>query len=71
MIILQEPLEEVPDFGGLLPKAYERGVPVFELTDEEIGESGHVLTGLKSKRDQLRTQFEKVVEQLLTLLQND
>jgi cellulose biosynthesis protein BcsQ len=63
-------LGEIPDFGGLLPKAYDAGVPVFELTDGEIGETGVVLAGMLTKRDQLRAQFKTVVDKLTVLLNN-
>lgn len=63
-------LGEIPDFGGLLPKAYGAGVPVFELTDGEIGETGPVLAGMQTKREQLRSQFQTVADQLTTLLNN-
>lgn len=63
-------LEEIPDFGGLLPKAYVAGVPVFELNDSEIGETGPVLAGMQVKRDLLRAQYQTVTEQLTALLDN-
>lgn len=63
-------LGEIPDFGGLLPKANGAGVPVFALTDEEIEETGPVLDGMRVKRDQLFGQFELVAGELVTLLNN-
>lgn len=63
-------LGEIPDFGGLLPKAYNAGVPVFDLTDGEIGETGPVLAGMQTKRDQLRAQFQIVADQLSAFLFN-
>lgn len=61
-------LQEIPDFGGLLPKAHEAGVPVFALTDDEIAETGVVLHGMKTKRDQLRAMFSNIAEELAALL---
>lgn len=61
-------LDEIPDFGGLLPKANTAGVPVFELTEEEIGETGPVLDGMRTKRDQLRAQFAGVAAEIASLL---
>lgn len=61
-------LAEIPDFGGLLPKAHNAGVPIFALTNGEIGEIGVVLDAMTEKRDLLRNQFEAVVNQLTTLL---
>jgi cellulose biosynthesis protein BcsQ len=61
-------LSEIPDFGGLLPKAHAAGVPIFDLTDQEIGETGPVLEGMRIKRDQLNAQFQGVSATLSALL---
>jgi chromosome partitioning protein len=61
-------LSEVPDFQGLLPKSYDAGVPIFDLSNSEIGESGKVLTTLIKKRDQLNEQFEILNEKIIDLL---
>jgi len=61
-------LDEIPDFGGLLPKANNTGVPVFELTDAEIGETGPVLSGMCVKREQLRDQFTAIANEITNLL---
>lgn len=63
-------LAEIPDFQGLLPKSYSAGVPVFELTDEEIREVGSVLDGLKQKRDKFSDHFTKIKTQIEELLKN-
>jgi chromosome partitioning protein len=63
-------LGEIPDFGGLLPKAYNAGVPVFELTDQEIGETGPILLGMQNKRGQLRKQFADIAEEIEVILDN-
>lgn len=63
-------LAEIPDFGGLLPKANAVGVPVFDLTDDEIAETGPVLDGMKIKRDQLREQLGLVADELAAMLNN-
>lgn len=61
-------LAEIPDFQGLLPKAHDAGVPVFELTDPEIGESGPILAGLQTKRELFKGQFETLAEQVSALV---
>lgn len=63
-------LAEIPDFGGLLPKANGVGVPVFDLLDDEIAETGPVLDGMKVKRDQLRVQLSQVADELAVMLNN-
>jgi hypothetical protein len=61
-------LAEIPDFQGLLPKSYDAGVPVFDLTDREIGESGPILAGLQQKRELFRGHFETLTEKITTLV---
>ena len=61
-------LAEIPDFQGLLPKAYDAGVPVFELTDREINERGTVLDGMKENRDRFLEQFTRVGDKIADLL---
>ncbi len=61
-------LGEIADFGGLLPKAYQAGVPVFDLTEQELGETGRVLEGMITKRDQLNEQFINIASTVRILL---
>ncbi len=63
-------LSEIPDFQGLLPKAYDAGVPVFELTDDEIRESGPVLEGMRIKRKAFLDQFEELSDKIIKTLVN-
>lgn len=63
-------LAEIPDFQGLLPKSHAAGVPVFDLLDTEIDESGTVLDGLRDKREIFRQQFEKLAADVKGLLSN-
>ncbi|MCE9967229.1 ParA family protein [Lelliottia amnigena] len=61
-------LAEIPDFQGLLPKSYAAEVPVFELRDEEIGETGPVFDQMSSNRDRFRLQFEELAEKVVRTL---
>ncbi|EPF8031708.1 ParA family protein [Vibrio fluvialis] len=63
-------LGEIPDFQGLLPKSYQVGVPVFELEDAEIRETGPVLEQLKNKRNAFRDQFQSIADQLSELIEH-
>ncbi len=69
-IAAQYCLAEIPDFQGLLPKAHHAGVPVFDLTDAEIGETGPVLAGLQSKRGLFATQFASMAEKITALMEH-
>lgn len=61
-------LEEIPDFGALLPRSHESGVPVFALRNNELGATGIVLDGMIEKRDQIYGQFESLAFQLTGLM---
>lgn len=63
-------LGQIPDFQGLLPKSFRAGVPVFELSDEEIGEVGSVLESMANKRDSLNGHFIKLGDTIETLIQH-
>jgi hypothetical protein len=63
-------LGEIADFQGLLPKAYDAGVPVFELTDAEINETGPVLAQMSEKRGLFYGQFEALASTVIAILQN-
>lgn len=53
-------LKEIPDFGALLPRSHEAGVPVFALKDADLGYTGPVLATAIDKREQIRGQFDDV-----------
>jgi cellulose biosynthesis protein BcsQ len=62
---------EIPDFQGLLPKAYNAGVPIFEVTDKEIGETGPVLAQMKEKRRTFDDLFTQITDKLVLLLKDE
>lgn len=61
-------LDEIPDFQGLLPKAHSAGVPVFDLTDAEIGETGPVLAGMQTNRQNFKDKFEALAKKIVQML---
>ena len=61
-------LEEIPDFGALLPCSHEAGVPVFALLDSELNSTGVVLENMITKRDQIHRQMTDVAQNLLNLM---
>lgn len=61
-------LDEIPDFQGLLPKSYQAGVPVFELLDTEIDETGPVLDQMIKNRNRFAEQFRVLNDKLIELL---
>lgn len=61
-------LEQIPDFGALLPRSYDASVPVFALRDHELGATGVVQAGMMDKRDQIKQQFVDVAALLQSLM---
>jgi hypothetical protein len=62
-------LEEIPDFGALLPRSHEAGVPVFALRDAElVGYTGPVLANAIEKREQIQVQFIDIAVALRDLM---
>jgi hypothetical protein len=62
-------LAEIPDFQGLLPKSFDAGVPVFELTDAEMNAAGPVLAGMQVKRQLFQTIFEGIALKVIEIMQ--
>lgn len=61
-------LEEIPDFGALLPRSHDAGVPVFALRDDELGATGVVLANSIEKRDHIQGQLAAVAQTLKDLM---
>lgn len=69
-------IAEIPDFQGLIMKAYTQGVPVFALTDLQIQKPtnenekptvGKVLDNYKSMRDDFSKIYTKMAQQIITI----
>jgi len=60
-------MAEIPDFGGLLPRAYDVGVPIFALTDDELAPIGIIRDNMIVKRNQLYAQLSDVVKTIRLL----
>lgn len=63
-------LGQIPDFQGLLPKSNDAGVPIFEITDAEINETGPILTGAIERRNRFRAQFEQITDNIANALEH-
>lgn len=61
-------LDEIPDFQGLLPKSHQAGVPVFELLDAEINETGPVLDQMVKNRNNFEGKFQGLNKKIIELL---
>lgn len=60
---------EIKDFLTLGPKSSEVNVPVFALTDDEIGSVGQVLTTQKNNRDEFSEKYNDLANKIINILQ--
>lgn len=60
-------LEEIPDFGAMLQKANELGVPVFDLKDSELP-GGASFENTTAKRDEMKEKFSYIADIILETL---
>jgi cellulose biosynthesis protein BcsQ len=61
-------LSQIQDFHGLLPKSNDAGVPIYDVLDSEIKETGPILDGLKKKRQDFHEQFDKLSNDIIRML---
>lgn len=62
-------LAEISEFGALLQKANISMVPVFALTDQQIGETGPVLDQMTTNRDRFDRIFNNMAHVVMELVQ--
>lgn len=60
-------LAQVQEFNSLLPKSQDFHVPVFELTDEQLGQAGVVLEGSRAQIVSLNRIFSAMADRVLHL----
>ncbi len=60
-------IAEIPDFQSLLPKSHSLGVPVYELTNDEIERTGTVLEQMVIKRNLFNQQFDDFAQKIEAL----
>jgi len=61
------PIMETADFNGLIAKSQEFGVPVYQLTDKELSQSGIVLATLKENMENFRESFYSCATNIFAL----
>ncbi len=57
-------MADIPDFGAMLQKANELGVPVFDLKDNEIP-GGASFANTTAKRDEVKAMFSSIADIIL------
>lgn len=60
-------LVTIPDFNTLIATSQEKQTPIFELTDEQIGQTGIVLEQTKRSRDNFKEIFSRLADKVIGL----
>ena len=60
-------LASIPDFNTLIAKSQEAQTPVYELTPEQIGQSGVVLKQTLKSRDRFKRIFSEFADKVIKL----
>ena len=60
-------LARIQEFNSLLPKSQEYRVPVYELTDKQLGQAGVVLEASKKQIRSLSRIFEEFASRVMKL----
>lgn len=60
-------LANISDFNSLIARSQENGVPVFELTDEQLDTGGRILENMKESRDRFDNLFTNLAKSLIDL----
>lgn len=63
-------LAQIQEFNSLLPKSQEHHVPVFALTEDQLGQVGVVLQGSKQQIRSLDRIFDQFAQRVTSLLDN-
>ena len=61
-------LAEIKDFQGLSPKSHKINVPVYALTDEELGTTGAALEGQKQNRTEFKQIYNTIAKIIIEIL---
>ena len=57
-------MAEIPDFGAMLQKANDLGIPVFDLKDNEIP-GGASFANTTAKRDEIKEMFSSIADSIV------
>lgn len=55
-------LAQIPEFGALNQRSHEHGLPIFALSDDQMGTQGKVKEAMLKKREDLNNIYEKVAD---------
>lgn len=58
-------LAQIPEFGALLQRSHEHGVPIFTLEDYQMGTTGRVKNSMLEKQKELDILFESLTNAII------
>lgn len=61
-------LAQIPEFGALLQRSHEHGVPIFALKDSQMGTTGTVKASMMDKQYELDLLFENLTNSIIETL---
>lgn len=58
-------LAQIPEFGALLQRSHEHGVPIFSLEESQMGTTGRVKASMLDKQRELNILFEDLTNSII------
>lgn len=68
---IDQPLLQMADFNSLIAFSQKHNAPIFDLTDEQIGQGGVVLENTKKSMLQFRDLYDKGADRIIKLVEHD
>ena len=68
--IISQPLLQMSDFNSLIALSQKHKAPIFDLSDDQIGQQGVILANTKDSMERFRNLFDAGAEQIITLTEN-
>ena len=69
--VLGKPILQMSDFNSLIALSQKHKVPIFDLTDAQLGYGGVVLEQAKEPMLQFRKLYSEGAARIMTLVEND
>ena len=67
---ISQPLIQLSDFNSLIALSQKHKAPIFDLSDDQIGQSGVVLANTKASMQRFRDLFAELAERIIMLTGN-
>lgn len=61
-------LAEIPEFGALIQRSHEFGLPIFSLNEDQMGTTGKVQNRMLEKQEELNKIFENMAKAIVEIV---